>query len=132
MDRFSPGQMPLGEKIQNMLDELPDTPLSNTKREYALSKKDARWLANLVLVVSEHQGCAIGLTTEQIDAIRNTPAHTLRAMKDMEAERNKALKALGVITLALLGGIGKLIFDTVNWTRVWQGLVTAWHFFFGK
>ena len=108
-----PAKTPIEVKIQNMLDELPDVP--NDRREYhMLSKQDARWLANMILLVAEAQPCSFGITEEQATALKALTPDELHNLKDMTGERKKILALLGAAIVTFLGFIAQKVIDAID------------------
>jgi hypothetical protein len=112
----------LDASLQIILDSLPpDSGVPGQRhRQHALTRSDALLISNMIKVAVQNQGCSIGLTDDQMLAIRGIPAGTFRDVKDMVKERRKILNALGLMTLAVLGWLGKWIFEKIDWVHVWQ------------
>jgi hypothetical protein len=100
-------------KIQNMIDELPDSP-ADERRSPLLTKHDARWLANLALVISEHQVCHIGLCDAQAEALKEMSANDIRSTKQMVKERRRLLAIIGTGVVAILVFIGKAALASID------------------
>jgi len=119
-------QTPLNEKIQNMLDELPPIDPNDNRRDHALTRLDARWLANLVLVVSEHQPCRMGLSEEQAQALIKLSPDSIRAVKDMVKERRRILALIGTGVVGLMAFIGQKVLNSIDpefWNRLFHNIV---------
>jgi hypothetical protein len=124
MSEVTANHTPLGEKIQNMLDELPDDRYGK-QREHALSKQDARWLANLALVISEGQCCRIGFTEDQILALRGTTAEEFTDMKGMVKERRKILALVGTFAVTVMAYIGQKVIESIDphfWSTLFKSI----------
>jgi hypothetical protein len=103
----------LNTKIQNMLDELPE-PAAGERRAPLLTKHDARWLANLALVIAEHQPCSLGFHESHAESL-----------KQMVKERRRLLAIVGtavVTTLALVGKAALASIDPEFWKHFIQHL----------
>jgi len=112
--------MALAEKVQNMLDELPDT-AHDQMRPHTLSKHDARWLANLALVISEHQECNHKFSDEQVVAFKGFTVNELNDMKDMVKERKRILVLLGTIITGMLIYIAQKALDLLD-PHFWKNI----------
>jgi len=116
----------LDASLEIILDSLPQDLPGQTQRKHALTRSDAVLISNMIKVAVQNQGCSIGLTDQQMSAIRDIPPHTFRDMKDMVKERRRALNALGLMTLAVLGWFGKWIFEAIDWVGLWR-IITGKH-----
>lgn len=105
----------LDASLEILLDTLPEEHEGPQRRKYALTKHDAKLIANMIQVSISNQGCSIGLTDGQMQAIKEITPGTFRELKDMVKERRRALNALGLMTLAVLGWLGKWIFEAIDW-----------------
>jgi hypothetical protein len=108
-----------------MLDELPESP-AGERRMPMLTKHDARWLANLALVIADHQKCHIGLVAAQAEALKELSADDIRGMKSVVKERRKVLALVGagvVTTLALVGKAALASIDPDFWKYFGQHLL---------
>ncbi len=110
----------LDANLKMIIDMLPNTPDGMEHRKYALTRSDGHVIANMIKVAASNQGCSIGLSQKQMEAIRNIPAHTFTELNDMAKERKRLLNALGVMTLAVLGFVGQQLFTKIDWRRVWH------------
>lgn len=115
-------EISLNDKIQNMLDELPEVPKGVEQRRNMLTRQDARWLANMMLVIAEHQGCHIGLSEDQAMALKGTPANDIRCMKTMVKERRRMMAVIGTGVLTVLVWLGSRVVDATD-PGFWQALV---------
>jgi galactokinase len=110
----------LDASLEILLDTLPDEHEGPQRRKYSLTRHDAKLIANMIQVAVTNQGCSIGLTTQQMAAIKDIAPGTFRDMRDMVKERRRVLNAIGLMTLGILGWLGKWIFETVDWHKVWS------------
>ena len=114
----------LNEKIQNMLDELPE-PETGERRRPILTKHDARWLANLALVISEHQPCHMGLSEAQAKALTELSPDSIRSMKSMVKERRRILALIGTGAVSLMAYIGQKVLNSIDpefWNRLFHNI----------
>jgi hypothetical protein len=114
--------LPLSEKIQNMLDELPD--IVPGERRALLTKHDARWLANLVLVISESQGCSVGLSIDQATAFKELTPKDIREVHCMVKERRRLLILVGLTVSGIFYYIGQKVLDAIDpnfWKHIFKG-----------
>ena len=105
--------------LKIILDSLPEEHDGPQRRKHALTKKDAELMADMIRLAVINQGCSIGLSPEQMGAIKGIPAETFGEIKEMVRERRRLLNALGALTLAILAFVGKWIFEKVEWSKVW-------------
>jgi len=98
------------QKIQNMLDEIPDFDHDDHRREWSMSKSSARWIANMMLMVVESSGCNNGFSREEAEAL-----------KTMAAERKKLLALIGAGILAVLAYIGNKVLCAMD-SSFWKSL----------
>lgn len=130
-------EMDLQTKINNMLAEIPEYGPEDHRREHAISRHDARWLANMMLLIVEAGGCNLGITAEQAIALKSmkpdtirelselTP-NTMKSIKDMVKERRRILALLGAIIMTGLAYVGQMalnVFDAHFWKTVLLKLV---------
>lgn len=117
-------QLTLNEKIQNMLDELPES--YGERREHILTRQDARWMANMILVVSEHYPCHIGLSEGQAKALSELTPDSIRSMKSMVKERRRIMALIGTGTVTVMAYIGQKILDSIDpqfWSRMFHHMI---------
>lgn len=110
----------LDASLMILLDTLPDEHEGPQRRKYALTKHDAELISKMIKVAAQNQGCSIGLTSQQMAAIKDVAPGTFREIREIVKERRRVLNAIGLMTLAVLGWIGKLIFEAVDWSKVWS------------
>lgn len=109
----------LDDSLKAILDTLPEDHVGPQRRKNSLTRSDGTVLISMIKIITAHQGCSIGLSVKQAEAIRNTPASTYHDIGDMVRERKRLLNALGVMTLAVLGFIGQQLFTKVDWHKIW-------------
>ena len=110
----------LDASLTVILNSLPEEHDGPQRRKHSLTKEDAVLIANMIKIAVNNQGCSIGLSEQQMAAIKDIPPSMFRDIKDMVKERRRALNALGLMTLAILGWLGKWIFETIDWSKVWN------------
>jgi len=103
-------KLDLQDKINNMLDEIPDYGPNDKRREHTISRHDARWLANLILVIVESGGCNRGLTENETASI-----------KSMIKERRRMLALVGTFIVGALAYIGQKALDVLD-SSFWKAL----------
>lgn len=113
----------IDNSLQMIIDMLPETPDGHEQRQYALTRNDGNVIANMIKIAADNQGCSIGLTHRQMEAIRSIPAQTFTELNDMAKERKKLLNALGVMTLTVLGFIGQQLFTKIDWRKIWHTII---------
>lgn len=127
------GVLDLQSKIKNMLDEIPDCQPDDKRRAHTISKHDARWLANLMLLIVESGGCNLGLTADQAIALKDVSPDTLRklgemspktmeSVKDMVKERRRILALVGVGFVTLFAYIGQKVLNALD-GHFWKTLL---------
>lgn len=99
----------LDASLQIILDSLPVDAPGETHRQHALTRGDALLISNMIKVAVQGQGCSIGLTDS-----------TVRDIKDIVRERRRIINTIGLATLAVMGWIGKWIFEKIDWVHVWH------------
>jgi len=109
-----PTEMTLNEQIQNMLDELPETPANGEHRKNVLTKQDARWLANMMLVIASHHICHIGLNDTQASALKELHASDIRSVKAMVKERRRMLALIGAAFVSVLAWVGTVVLKSTD------------------
>lgn len=114
-------ELTLQDRIKNMLDELPEPVKGEQRREHTLSKTDARWLANMMLLIIENGGCNRGLSEEQAQALKEMSPATLRSIKDIVKERRKVLALVGVGVVTVLVFVGKKVIDMMDYS-FWKSI----------
>lgn len=112
----------LDESLELILDLLPDEHTDSQTRKHSLTKADGVVMISMIKIITAHQGCSIGLSVKQAEAIRNTPAKAFEDINDIVKERKHLLNALGVMTLAVLGFIGQQLFTKIEWHRIWANI----------
>jgi len=110
----------LDASLEILLETLPEEHEGNRRSKYSLTKHDAKLIANMIQVGVNNQGCSIGLTEQQMAAIKEIPHGMFRDMRDIVKERRRVLNAIGLMTLAVLGWLGKLIFEGIDWHKFWS------------
>lgn len=98
------------QKIQNMLDEIPDPEYDDHRREYSMSKASARWIANMVLMIVESSGYNHSFTSDEAIALKN-----------MVSERKKLLALIGAGILGILAYIGNMALHAMD-AQFWKSL----------
>lgn len=116
----------LDDSLEVILNLLPEEHEGQQRRQNALTRSDGHVIIAIVKEITSHQGCSIGLSQKQCEAIRNTPAKSFNEMNDMVKERRRLIYALGTMTLAVFGFIGQQLFTKINWTNVGH---KVWEFF---
>jgi hypothetical protein len=117
--------MPLNDlnaSLKIILNLLPEEHEGQQRRQNALTRSDGHVIIAIVKEITSHQGCSIGLSARQCEAIRNTPAKNFEEMNDMVKERRRLIYALGTITLAILGFIGQQLFTKIHWGKIWESI----------
>lgn len=114
-------KLDLQTKINNMLDELSDPIPGEHRRDHALSKQDARWIANMMLVIVESGGCNRGLSEGQAQALQEMSPETLRNLKSMVKERRRVLALIGAAVTGLLVFIGQKVLDFMD-SSFWKAI----------
>lgn len=112
----------LDASLEIILDSLPPESKDQQHRKHALTRGDALLISNMIKVAVQNQGCSIGLTQDQMSAIRSIPAGTFRDVKEMVKERRRFLNAVGLATLTILGWVGMWIFEKIDWVHLWRVL----------
>lgn len=93
-------QTPLNEKIKNMIEEIP------AEGRDGLTRENARFIANMILLVNEATGCAV-FATEDIEHVKYMRRWFMRCMAG--------------IGIAVTAGIGLLVTSLFNkdiWTKI--------------
>ncbi len=114
-------EIDIQQKIQNMLDEIPDAEHDEHRREYSLSKTSARWMANMMLMIAESGGCNRGLSEDQALVLKKMTPETLHNLNDMVKERKKILALLGAVVLAILAYVGQIVLKALD-ASFWKSL----------
>lgn len=104
--------------LKMILDALPSEEDTPNHRQIQLTRKDFEMIASMIKVATTNQGCSIGFNEHQIEALKDTSADTIRAMKDMVKERKRILSAIGLATVSVMGWIGTVLFQSINWSKV--------------
>lgn len=95
------------EELQEIMDEIGDTPVGSEKRKNTLTPADVLIIAKIVQAVS-HKSCAMGLTKEEISTV-----------KRVVGTMNKGILVVGYAILSAIGaGIVSLI-----WWSVKHGII---------
>jgi len=110
----------LDSSLEILLNSLPEEHEGPMRRRHSLTKYDAELIANMIKVAVQNQGCSIGLTSGQMEAIKEITPNTFREIKGIVKERRRVLNAIGLMTLAVLGWLGKWVFETIDWHKVWS------------
>jgi hypothetical protein len=113
------------EAVKAILDMLPTEHEGQEKRQYALTRRDGEFMLSLIKLAIMNQGCSIGLSEQQMEALKNIPAKNISAMNDMVKERKNLLNALGALSLLLLAGMGKVLFSAFEWKKIWKFMTGA-------
>jgi len=114
------GNSDLDTSLEIILDTLPTEHEGPHRRKNSLTRADGLVMINMIKVITSHQGCSIGLSERQCEAIRKTPAKAFDDINDMVKERKKLFNALGVMTLAILGFVGQQLFTKIDWAKIWK------------
>ena len=95
------------DDLQDIMEDLPDTPINGEKRKNALTKDDIIIIARIVQAVS-HKSCAMGFTADEITLV-----------KKIVNTMNKGILAVGYAIIAAVGaGI-----VSVSWWAIKHGIV---------
>lgn len=108
----------LDANLEMIIEMLPADREGAERRKHSLTRDDGVVIANMIKIAAANQGCSIGLTQKQMEAIRNIPAHTFTEMNDIVKERKRLLNALGAVTLSVLAFIGHQLFTRIDWRRL--------------
>jgi len=104
--------------LEMLVESLPAEHDQPNKRANVLTRADAAIIAGMIKIAMSNQGCSIGLDSQQIAALKGTPAETLQAMSGIVKERKQLLNAIGGLTLAILAWLGKLFFEAIDWAKI--------------
>lgn len=100
-------QMPLNEKINNMIEEIPPGGRDGFTRE------NARFIANMMLMINETSGCAV-FQQEDIEHVKFVRKWFTRCMA-----------GVGIAVTAAIGILVTGIFNKAFWAKVLAYLTKA-------
>jgi hypothetical protein len=111
-------------KINNMIAELPEPVPGDSRRSHTLSKLDARWMANMMLLITESGGCNRGLSEQQASALQEMEPETLRSLANIVKERRRILALIGTAVMASLVYIGQKVLNVLD-SSFWKAIFTS-------
>lgn len=103
-------ELTIQQRIQNMLDEIPDHEHDDHRREFSMSRPTARWMANMMLMIVESSGCNNGFTPEEA-----------QSMKAVAADRKKLVALIGAGVVAVLCYFGNMVLHVMD-GAFWKSL----------
>jgi hypothetical protein len=104
----------LQTKINNMLEEIPERRADDQR--HTISKHDARWLANLMLIITDSGNCNRGLTEEQALAMKKLTPETIASLHSMVKERRRLLALVGTGIVTMLAFVGQKVVDVIDFS----------------
>lgn len=96
--------IPVSEKIQNMIEEIP------AEGRDGLTRENARFIANMMLMINESTGCAV-FQPEDIDHVRF-----------MRKWFTRVMAGIGIAATAAIGIIVTGLFNKAFWVKILPGL----------